>query len=377
MQQRTFHNPTAATLLGLVAAGAILSGCTGPSTNAVEKPTTLTLLHVDGEAGLDPAVGWFTQRVAELSDGDITVDVDYLCCGKGHDVEEQLVNRVADGRGQLGWVGTRVFDTVGVLGLRALTAPMLIDSYPLEKAVIESGIAAKGLAELDELGVRGLAIMPGELRKPLSSVEPVRSRADWAGKKAVAFHSRLNAQTLTSLGAVPLDLSFEDRDAGLSAGSIQVAENSLRFQNGNRVQMLPYATVNVSLWPRISALIANPDALASLNKSQVEVLVRAAKDTAARTGDFAKADSGFIGSSCTAGGRFAEASAAQLAELTKALAPVYRELEKDAVTQRMMADIRALKGEVDPGPALQIPQGCRGPDLPRPTEPKKGVADFR
>jgi hypothetical protein len=46
------------------------------------------------------------------------------------------------------------------------------------------------------------------------------------------------------------------------------------------------------------------------------------------------------------------------------------------VTQRMMADIRALKGKVDPGPALRISQECRGPELP-PTEPKKGVADFR
>jgi hypothetical protein len=34
---------------------------------------------------------------------------------------------------------------------------MLIDSYPLEQAVIDSGIAVKGLAELDERGVRGLA----------------------------------------------------------------------------------------------------------------------------------------------------------------------------------------------------------------------------
>jgi hypothetical protein len=42
---------------------------------------------------------------------------------------------------------------------------MLIDSYPLEQAVIDSGIAVKGLAELDERGVRGLASPPTEPKK--------------------------------------------------------------------------------------------------------------------------------------------------------------------------------------------------------------------
>ena len=355
------HKSWGACLLCTVAIGALLSGCTGQDTSAEERPTTLKLLHVDGGPGLDPAVEWFTQRVNDLSEGDIKIDVAYSCCGEGNDIEEQLVNRVADGRGDLGWVGTRVFDELGVTGLRALTAPMLIDSYPLEQAVIGSDLVKPGLRELEPLGVRGLALVPGALRKPLSSAGPVLAPADWAGKKVVAFHSRLNADSLKALGATPLDLGFEARDQGLFDGSIQATENTLAFQNGNREQILPYAAVNVSLWPRISALIANPDRLASLGKSRVDVLMRAAADTAARTGDLADTDTGMIEANCKAGARFAEASPAQLAELTTAFAPVYQELGKDPVTKNMLDGISSLKETVQPGPALAIPSGCRGP----------------
>lgn len=346
-----------AILVGTVTIGALLSGCTGPETKAAPQPIILGLLHIDGGPELDPAVGWFSQKVSELSGGDITISVTYSCCGQDNDVEEQLIDKVADG-GDLGWVGTRVFDTVQVTGLRALTAPMLIDSYPLEQAVIESGVAKPGLAELDSLGVRGLALVPGALRKPLSSTGPVLSPADWVGKNVAAFHSKLNADTFTALGATPLDLGYQERDNGLLSGTIQVAENTLAFQNGDREDLLPYAAVNVSMWPRISALIASPDTLASLSKSQKKVLTRAAADTAARTGDLTEIDNGLIDQSCKLGAKFAAASAGQLAELGTALEPVYRQLDDDAVTKNMLDRIRSLKSTVDPGPALTIPSGC-------------------
>ena len=47
---------------------------------------------------------------------------------------------VADGRYDLGVVGTQVFDTLGVSSFQALNAPMLVDSYALQAAVLESGL---------------------------------------------------------------------------------------------------------------------------------------------------------------------------------------------------------------------------------------------
>ena len=94
-----------------------------------------------GGLGQLPAVEYFVDRVAELSDGRHP----YQGRGRGTEdfapgAEQQIVRDVSAGEVDLGWVGTRVFDTIGVENFAALTAPMLIDSYALQDAVIESGI---------------------------------------------------------------------------------------------------------------------------------------------------------------------------------------------------------------------------------------------
>lgn len=50
----------------------------------------------------------------------------------------------ASGTADLAWVRTQVFETLGVESFQALTAPMLIDSYPLEQ-VLASDIPGRML----------------------------------------------------------------------------------------------------------------------------------------------------------------------------------------------------------------------------------------
>ncbi len=72
---------------------------------------------------------------------------------------------VAAGEADLAWVWTHAFDTLGVNAFRALNAPMLIDSYPLQQAVIASDIPGEMLAELDAVGVTGIAVLADGLRE--------------------------------------------------------------------------------------------------------------------------------------------------------------------------------------------------------------------
>ena len=83
-----------------------------PSSSAA-GPVQLTMMHIDGDSGLDPAVDWFTDRVLELSNGAVVVRPSFGCCGQEVDVEQQLVDKVAKGEAELGWVGTRAFDELG------------------------------------------------------------------------------------------------------------------------------------------------------------------------------------------------------------------------------------------------------------------------
>jgi hypothetical protein len=73
--------------------------------------------------------------------------------------EAQVVHAVASCAVDLGWAASRIFDTVGVPAFRVLSAPMLIDSYQLENAVLKSTMPARMLAGLSRVHVTGLAVL--------------------------------------------------------------------------------------------------------------------------------------------------------------------------------------------------------------------------
>jgi TRAP-type C4-dicarboxylate transport system substrate-binding protein len=359
MQRRSFMP----SVLGLTAASVVLTGCgsTDNRTDSTEAGATtvvtLRLAHIDGGATLDPAVDWFTARVDELSEGQLKVEVQRSCCGGD---EEKLVESVAAGEYDLGWVGTRVFGDLGVPAFQALTAPLLLDSYAVQEAVLRSDIPAEMLDDHDSLGVTGIAVLPGALRKPISADQPLVNPADWAGKTVHVFHSAANADAISALGATPTAVGFEARDQGVFDGTIQGLENSLAFHAEGRQQLTPYVAVNVNLWPRISALVANPDALSGLDDSHIEWLRQAAADVVDRTPELAETDAGLIDEGCAGGGRYAEATPADLAALSDALAPAYDKLEADPATKAFIDQIRELKQTVVAEKPVVIPAGCTG-----------------
>jgi hypothetical protein len=56
---------------------------------------------------------------------------------------------------------------------------MLIDSYALEDAVIDSGITERMMPALDDLGVVALGVLPDGLRRPIGVTGPILGPADW------------------------------------------------------------------------------------------------------------------------------------------------------------------------------------------------------
>jgi TRAP-type transport system periplasmic protein len=96
-----------------------------------------------------------------------------------------------------------VFDTLGLNSLRALTAPMLIDSYPLQRAVIASDIPGEMLADLDDVDVTGIAVLADGLRKPIAVDQPLMSPDDYADIRFTALRSRTHADSIRALGAIP------------------------------------------------------------------------------------------------------------------------------------------------------------------------------
>jgi TRAP-type C4-dicarboxylate transport system substrate-binding protein len=324
-----------------------------------------------------PAVVDFAERVKELSGGQLRVEAVNEWGGSATDAEQQVVNDVAAGEIDLGWVGTRVFDTLGVASFQALTAPLLIDSYALEGAVIGSGITAQMLRGIDGLGVAGLAVLPDGLRKPIGVAGPLVAPADWRGITFGTLRSNGQVQAIRALGAAPAQVFGEERVQRLHAGTIQGFETSVWIHQHNPalIPLAPYVTANVTLWPQMDVLLANPKRLAALTGEQREWLEQAARYAAGHSETLAAMDARRLGDSCMGGARFAQASDTDLAALEAAFAPVYAKLRQQPETKAFIDRIQALKRSTRPEPALAIPSGCTGAAPQRPTAAAGAATD--
>lgn len=352
MRNSTVKRRTRAGLSAVVVALAV-AGCGASSDKAGGEdkpgPTVLTMANGNGDAlELEP----FAAAVARLSGGRLRVEFENASNAGTRDYERRIIAGVKAGTTALGWVGSRAFDDVGVSSLEALHAPLLIDSYPLQRATLASPLAQQMLDGLDDAGVIGLGILPGPLRKPLG-VARLRRPADYAGTTIAFQGSGVTRQTLRALGARGAQIP--------SAGRIDAydgVEQQMSSIEGNHYdEEARYLTANVNLWPRPLVVFANPKAFDALTPTQQSALRRAAGAASAAT--LAVVHTGereALANLCRRGARFVTAGDADLAALRSAVQPVYERLERDPATKAAIARIRALRSELAAQP--HAPASC-------------------
>src|SRR5262249_27214780 len=331
----------AAAALACVVAACAAPG--GTKAGGASEPVTLRIATVNGDLSYTPQVGYFANRVSQLSGGNVRIDHVLRVGNFAPAAEQQVVRGVAAGTFALGFVGTRVFDTLGVRSFQALSAPMLIDSYPLERAVIGSGIPRQMMAGLGRLRVTGLAVLADGLHKPLAVARPLLRLRDWAGITFATFTSSAQDEAIRALGARVSNLFGGPLRAAVRSGKVQGFEKNLLTDQLNQEQAVaPYVTANLNLWPQTQAVIANPARLAQLTPQQRGWLEQAAGQAAARSTGLFGTDQDLMDGLCESGARFADASPADLAGLRTAFAPVYASLDQDPQTKAFIAQIQQL-----------------------------------
>jgi TRAP-type transport system periplasmic protein len=353
--------------LALVAAAALLAAaCTagaggGDKAGGGGQTVVLRLAETASNLGYAPALQYFISRVDELSGGDLRIDVVYEWGNFSADAEQQAVRDVAAGKAELTRVNTGVFDTLGVDSFRALLAPMLIDSYAMEDAVVRSDIPGQMLRGLDRIDVVGLAILATSMPKLIAVHKPLLGPEDWGGITFQAYRSDVAAEAIRALGAQPTD-TLGGLPAGLESGQIQGFAKSLRTYQLNETEHLaPYVTANVNLWPGMQVLLANPGRLSRLSGEQRGWLRQAAGEAVARSASLVEHEDQIVADVCQAGARLSNASQTDLTALRQAFVPVYSSLEEDPETKSFIARIEALKESTPAGAPLAIPVGCSGP----------------
>jgi TRAP-type C4-dicarboxylate transport system substrate-binding protein len=330
-------------VLPIVLAIAVLAGC-GSSTDRTGKPTqgkvtVLTLANVNFQP---QDVQPFADAVHELSGGHLRIRFlnDWR---RGEPAAENgVIEDVRSGKADLGWTGARAFDWVGDRAFEPLQAPLLIDSYDAERAVLRSNVPATVLATLRPLGLEGVGILPGPLRK-LVATKKISGPQDLQGLK-VSFSGGPGVEAaLRTLGADPLRVGSGAKWSGWDA-----AETHLQAAAGNHLEdQARYLSANVNLWPRFPVIFAGPSARKKLSRDEMALLRRAA--IVAQEPAFAAiadAERAAMAQLCRAL-QVTDASAGDLEALRDASQPVYDSMGEDPTAARVLEQLQTLREDVD------------------------------
>lgn len=280
----------------------------------------------------------FADTLRQASAGSIDVTVSPNWRQPDLNSETELIKDVAAGKAQLGIVGLRAFDTVGITSFMGIQAPFVIDSFDLEAKVLATDWALKLLDGTRSAGVVGLGYVQGPLRQPLGVTRPLTSVASFDGARFGIRPSKVSEMTLKALGATPVAWSDLTGLDGIEMDAPSIA--------GNKYDMTAKSiTGNVVLWARPSAFFANAAWFDGLTPDQQQALRTAVAAVDQRTVDRVRKDATAAADIlCHRSVKVTNASSQALAELLTKVQPVIDELEKDPGTKATIDAIASLRG---------------------------------
>lgn len=336
--------------IGTLATVALVAAACGTTTlgqNASRGDTRaeqnhLVLTIATGESHPEEATA-FAAAVAEVSNGSIEIRVDNESVAVVPAYETKVIEHVAAGNAQLGFVAARAFDTVGVTSFVGLHAPFLIDSYELQEQVLRSDWGQALLGGTRPAGVIGISYSQGSLRRPLGYTRALLGVADHKGAKIGIRASALTEMTMKALGATPVVFPPGDT-TGLDGMEVNIG-----LISGTKYDVgADSLTGNIVYWPRPGVVFANTAAWEGLTADQQAILREAGQEAfdASVVSNAANA-ARLPGQLCSRGLNMKTAPEAAVAELRAAVRPVYDEIEKDAGTKATIQAIESLKATIN------------------------------
>lgn len=354
----------------VLAAGCGSSGTTGAASatesgaEAVGTVGTRTTLRVGFVTTADHPYGLaltaFAQRVSRMSRGTVGVALS-PAYGGGDDL--RLLADIRGGEIDGGSVSAPVWQGVGVQSFEALQMPFLITNYAVERRVITGPLATDMLAGTRELGLTGLAIHEGGLRKPAAVEGCLVEPSDFAGVPMRSVQSDLLAQSITALGAIPTPMPLGQVAHAVENGSLNAIEANVGLVYTQKFyEVLRCMSGNVNLWPFPAVLVVRDAAWNAMPPADRAVITRAARSLAADSLDIlTDPASTLVADLCKAGDGFfyfGTATTAQLAAMREAVQPVYDRYAKVQPTGEFVTRIEAIKARTVPPVPPPYPAGC-------------------
>jgi TRAP-type C4-dicarboxylate transport system substrate-binding protein len=355
-------------LLCVVTVGLALAACGGHDKaggEAAGGSETIRIALRDTSPGTLEA---YIAAVEQLAGAGTRVTVRTGYRSQDEDPEGVTLAEVRSGKVPFALIYARVFDDMGVDAFAPLLAPLAIDSLATQQRVIAAGIADRALPALGELGVVGVAVVPGTLRHPLGLTQPLLRPADFRGAFIGVRRSALAKRALESLGAT---VGWEVGDRPAAFDGIEVDLGGI--ESGRLDVGAASITADVTLWPRLGVVVANPKAWKALGERRRKAMLEAGRASlSAAIGRLQHDDDEFYAVLCRRGATsFTRTTGADVEALRAALAPVIAGL--DPAVTKQIADLRA-----EAGPAPSHPP-CRPATRAQPGKatPIDGAWEFK
>ncbi len=341
--------------LALPALALTAAGCSGGTKAGGQDQPHAVVLTIANHEGDDHDLAEYLAAVSRLSHRSIRLvlrnhwrpgDVDY---------DRGTLADVRAGKVDLAKIAVRSYDELGVERLQALEAPFLVDSFGLEQKVLSSRLPHRMLPAISALGVRGLAILPGELMRPFGLERRLLGPSDYRGAIIGITPSLVPRLTFERLGATPLPYPPGEltpwRFTGAELDLYTLGEGNFAVFGRSSV------TANVAFWPQAFTVVGSPQVLAKLTPQQRDVLRRAGRDALVPTIARMRAeDRAAAGVLCRRDHvAFADATPLELAALGAAVRRVYRRLERNSTSRSLIAEIRTMKRHPLVDAALRCP----------------------
>lgn len=321
--------------------------CGGGTKAGTSRSTHTALLTIANRDTGKQDLAEYLDAVNRLSDGSIRLQLETNWREADGDAgDARTVADVRAGRVDLAKVPVRAYERLGIVEFDALRAPLLVDALGPEQAVLASPLRDEMLRGVRSLGVEGLALLPGDLRRPFGLARPLRGPADYRGRTIAVGPSRVSELTISALGATPRAFRLQDLTPWVVDGAeldVHTLEDESFSIPGS------WLTANVVLWPEAFTVIGNPATLASLSPKQREILREAGRAALPGATQRLEADERRADVACGSEGlRVVAASPRELAALRRAVRPVYDRLERHEKTRVLIRRIDAMKRGLAP-----------------------------
>lgn len=191
---------------------------------AANAQTIIKFSHVvAADTPKGKASEYFAKKAAELTKGRVKVEV-YANSALYKDKEEMEALQI--GSVQMLAPSLAKFGPLGVKEFEAFDLPFIFEDTAALHKITQGPVGAGLLAKLEPKGIKGLAYWDNGF-KSFSANTPLKTVADFKGKKFRIQSSKVLEEEIRSVGGIPQVMAFSEVYQALQTGVVDGTENPI------------------------------------------------------------------------------------------------------------------------------------------------------